>query len=375
MYRRFLPEEIWIEKRVANHPFVAEILGRVEAAIPQRFIADIGEEVKKSSVRSGKKVLVLAKQEGKFLKPCPGTQNYVCCGYYFINFATNCDVGCTYCILQGYLNNPYMTVYVNVEDLLAELEKVLSENRSFFYRIGTGELTDSLTLEHLTHYSKKLIPFFLEQPNAVLELKTKTTQVENLLEFHPEGRLVVSWSLNPDELIRTEEPNAPLLAERLEAARRCAETGYLIGFHFDPIIWYPEWREGYRETVRKIFRRIPAEQIVWISLGALRFPREMDRIIRERHSESRLLLAELFPGKDGKFRYFRPLREQMFREMVRWIRGESEKVQIYLCMESPEVWRAAFGENPLQRCGLPRQLDEAAFRCMARLEARPGSVK
>ena len=364
MQELFFPEEIWLERRVAELPATQEILARVDG-VPVREIEDIGQLLREHAELPHKRVLVLAKQEGRFLKPCPGTQNYVCCGYYFLNLATNCDVNCTYCILQGYLNNPYMTVYTNLEDMFAEVEAVLRSNRTFFYRIGTGELTDSLTLEHLIHYSEKLIPFFLRQSNAILELKTKTVQIENLLQFRPEGRVIVSWSLNPDELIEREEKNAPPLAARLEAARRCAEQGYLIGFHFDPLIYYEDWEEGYRSVVRELFRAVPTRQIVWISLGALRYPAIMDRIVRERHPDSRIVLGEMFPGKDGKLRYFRPLRERMFRQMVRWIREQDDRVRIYLCMESPEVWRAAFGEQPLARCGLPKQLDTAVAACQS----------
>ncbi len=366
MHRLFFPEEIWLEDRAAEQRMTQQILNRLPE-VPVRRIENIGGELARRNALPQKRVLVLARQDGRFLKPCPGTRNYVCCGYYFLNLATNCDINCSYCILQGYLNNPYMTVYTNLGDLFTELETVLRAHRSHFYRIGTGELTDSLTIDHLTHYSEVLIPFFLRQPNAILDLKTKTVQIQNLLQFEPKGKVIVSWSLNPDELIAREEPNAPCLQDRLEAARVCAERGYLIGFHFDPLIHYPGWEEGYREAVREIFRHVPSRQIVWISLGALRYPAEMDRIVRERHPESRIVLGEMFPGKDGKLRYFRPIREKMFRRMVQWIRESGKDVRIYLCMESPEVWRAAFGKQPLAECGLPRQLDTSVFTCQGLL--------
>jgi len=69
---------------------------------------------------------------------------------------------CSYCILQWYLNNPMMVVYVNIDDLLAELDDFSQKNPNNFFRIGTGELTDSLTLEPITQCSAlcdNFVPF------------------------------------------------------------------------------------------------------------------------------------------------------------------------------------------------------------------------
>ncbi|HDL17593.1 MAG TPA: hypothetical protein ENH29_00895 [Bacteroidetes bacterium] len=361
MYKPFTPEKIWIEKRVLRNETTREILSRLPE-VPVKEIGTINEVLAREINASGEKILILAKQEGEFLKPCPGTRNYICCNYFFLNLATNCDINCSYCILQSYLNNPYMTVYTNLDEMYPELDKLLKKNANRFYRIGTGELTDSLTLDHLTRYSKKLIPFFLKHNNAILELKTKTTQIDNLLDFSPQNRVIVSWSLNPQEVIDREEKKSPSLRQRLAAAKQCGEAGYLLGFHFDPLIHYAGWENGYRDVVRRIFAAVPADRIVWISLGALRYSADMDRIVRKRHPESTIVLGEMFSGKDGKLRYFRPIRERMFQRMVQWIRQEDNQVRVYLCMESPEVWRKAFGEQPLVQCGLPQQLDQAVFQ-------------
>ena len=51
---------------------------------------------------------------------------------------------CSYCYLQAYLNLPYMVVYANIEDLLDELGQVFRGNPKSHYRVGSGELADSL---------------------------------------------------------------------------------------------------------------------------------------------------------------------------------------------------------------------------------------
>jgi spore photoproduct lyase len=269
-----------------------------------------------------------------------------------------CDLDCSYCILQSYLNNPFVTFYTNLNDMFMELESLLSIYYNRFYRIGTGELTDSLTFDHLNELSRELVPFFAKKINAIFELKTKSVQVKHLLNLKHNRRSVVSWSLNPEQIIQSEEPLTPTLHERLEAVREIQDAGYRLGFHFDPMIDYDNWRDGYRELVEQVFRIVKPENIAWISLGALRYPSALDEIIRERHPESRIVLGELLPGIDRKLRYFKAIRIEMFRKMHQWIKSYSQEVFVYLCMESDEVWRKALGWSPQKSTILGKLLDE-----------------
>ena len=108
----------------------------------------------------GKKHLLITRFYGRRLKPCPGTSHHICCGYHVINAITNCPMDCSYCVLQGYLTNPLLTLYSNWDDLLQEMEIFLSSHSDPFLRLGTGELSDSLALDSIFPLSQVLIPFF-----------------------------------------------------------------------------------------------------------------------------------------------------------------------------------------------------------------------
>lgn len=295
----------------------------------------------------GKKKLFLQRHKGDFLKKCPGSNGQVCCNYFVINFASNCPMECSYCYLQDYLaSNPALKIFTNVDDLREEAYKLLSRHRRFFFRIGTGEITDSLALDPYTGFSSEAVPFFAEQPNVLLELKTKSDRVDNLLRLDPKGRVVVSWSMNPQKVIDQDEHLTASLDERLSAAVRCQQAGYKLGFHFDPIIEYPGWETDYRAMVEKIFTMVDPSRIVWLSMGVLRNTKGLKRIMRERFPSTRLLTGEQVLCPDGKMRYFQPLRVAMYRKMLRWIRTASPTVFVYLCMESREVWEQVFGFAP-----------------------------
>ena len=53
---------------------------------------------------------------------------------------------------------------------------------------------------------------FAERGNAVLELKTKSDCIEELLDLEPRGRTVVSWSLSPESVAVEEYGTASIEA-------------------------------------------------------------------------------------------------------------------------------------------------------------------
>ncbi len=360
-FQPYFPSKVAIERRILHHGTTKRILSRL-GEIPIEVFDDLTKFI--ASPDSATEfypnfmTLVLAYQKSQFLKPCPGTRNYICCGYQILNLVNNCELNCSYCILQGYLNRPYIIVYVNIEDLLAELTKKLDQHPNRVFRIGTGELADSLSTDHLTHYSATLVPFFANRSNAIIELKTKTTLIDNFIHLDHNGRTVVAWSLNTPKVISEQEPQAPTLEQRLEAAERCMQHGFRLAFHFDPMIYYEEWEQDYRQVIQQLFTRIDPDQIIWISLGALRYPPHMQSIIQRNHPSSKIIYGELFPGKDGKLRYLKPLRIEMFRRMAHWIKDLAPSVFVYLCMESSEVWEKSLGWTPRTSAGLKRRMDQ-----------------
>lgn len=350
----YIPERIFVDAGVLKAPLTRRILTRLKT-VPQTVIKDHREKAAVLAalhetgdpLREGKKLLWLAAQKGKFVKPCPCTPGHVGCRYFTINLNLQCPLDCTYCILQNYLVEPWLTVFVNTTDLWAELDAFLGKLAFRYLRMGTGELGDSLALDHITGLSGDLISYFRKHPNVDFELKTKTTNIRGLLEIDPPRNIVVSWSLNAERMARDEEQGAPSIEDRLEAARTVVERGFRVGFHFDPLIRHVGWKSGYAAVVRALSRTIPPGRIAWISLGSFRFPPPLKKIIQTRFPGSRIVHGEFITGQDGKARYFRPLREELFRHVANLLRryGGGE-VPLYLCMENEDIWRDVLGWKP-----------------------------
>jgi spore photoproduct lyase len=365
--------KIYIDAAVAGRSDVARILARLQrpsetisdARALYRRIADAADPV-----QAGKQVLYLTRNRGAFIKPCPGTRCYTCCGYQILHIGTYCTMDCSYCIMQSYFHPPVLQYFVNESDMMAEL--ALFWERKQISRIGTGEFTDSLIWEPWTDLSRRLVPRFADQDRAVLELKSKTTAIANLKDLAHNRKTIMAWSLNAPRIVAEQERGTASIGARLAAAAQCAKWGYPLAFHFDPMVLYDGCQQDYQSVVQQLFATIRADDIIWISLGALRFMPALKPIMQSRFPNSKIALGEFIPGMDGKMRYFKPLRIELYRKMVSWIRAEAPHTALYFCMEDDEVWRKATGYTPAERGGLPRILDERAVE-MCGLD--PGLLK
>lgn len=349
-----------MEKEARDYEMTRRILARLPGVpvtvIEDRRTLQAPEHERARWLPEAKSTLLLAVQKGPFRRPCPGTRDYICCGYQVLQVTVNCPMDCTYCVLQGYVNVPAITIFVNVEDLLAELTSGWAENPGEVWRLGTGEFGDSLALDSLTGLNERLIPWFAGRPRALLEIKSKRPVDEDLLALGPNPRVVFAWSLNPEEVIGGEEKLTAPLAARLRAAERTAAAGFRIAFHFDPLIYFPGWEEAYRRTVARLGEVVPPTAIVWISLGGLRFLPHLREIIHRRFPLSRIADQEMVLAPDGKLRYFKSRRVEMYGRMREWLAQAAPEALVYLCMESPRVWREVFGFSP-EAGELARMLD------------------
>lgn len=355
----YKPTRIIIDRRVRNSDLAGRILSKFPE-VPREFIDDISLLKKEQDHTVAKRTLLLTRHEGQAVKSCQGKGDYVCCNYYTMSFVSNCHFECTYCILQDYLkNNPVITLFANVEEILAEAQALLSKNPGQMIRIGTGELADSLALDDLTEFSKTLVPWAASNPNVILELKTKSDCVENLLALNHRRRTVISWSINPQKFIDAEEFKTASLNDRLQAARRVANAGYPVAFHLDPLLALPGWEEEYPRLIEEVADTFKPHELAWISMGSLRFTPGLKKIMAARFPASNLLTGELIPTPDGKVRYFREIREELYTTVKKLVDNSFPNVSNYLCMETRPVWRQIYGSEIPDPQTLENRLSQA----------------
>lgn len=331
----FHPSRIFIDETVEKLPLTQKILKHFPAT-PAQILSDPKKFKRPVEMTWAKKGLLLTRFKADLpLKPFPAMAESSRRPHYSLNLISNCHLECTYCILQSYLsNNPLITITTNIEEILEKLDHQL-ENLSPDSVIGTGKIADSLALENLTGFSATLVSFFAKKNHGtLLELKTKSDQVDSLLNLDHLEKTVVSWSINPQAVVEREEYKTAGVAERLAAAKKCAEAGYKIGFHLDPMIVHENWKENYANLIEQIFDAISPDKIAWMSLGILRFPARQKKTIENRFPKNKKLFEGLQQTHLPFLTYPEALRKEMYQTVARSIKKWEPNMELYYCMES-----------------------------------------
>lgn len=302
---------------------------------------------------TSKETLLLTAHRGAVLKPCTGrTDSLLCCNLRVLTQTVGCPLDCSYCVLHSYQNRGVISVGANLGTVLERLEQEARCRPGRLMRVCTGQVGDSLALEPWLGVAGRAVGVAARLPNILLELKTKTDQVEPLLSLPHGGRTVISWSLSPEETAQREEHHCATTAQRLAAAARVAEAGYLVAFHLDPMIPGLDAQTDqalHADLLAQALEAVPAQRVAYISMGTVRFPPAARRTLLGRFPDSRATLGELHKEVDGKLRPLTPRRVALYQAVASVARQRCPQAFLYLCMEPERVWVRALGTGYADR--------------------------
>jgi spore photoproduct lyase len=250
----------------------------------------------------------------------------------------NCGFDCSYCSIQSFYHGDEIRFDRSFAAKLAALR--LDPEKT--YHIGTGQSSDSLMWGNREGVLDALIAFARRHPNLILELKTKSSNIGYLLRQELPANILCTWSMNTPSIITHEEHHTASLERRLRAARRMADQGVLVGFHFHPMVHYDRWREDYGEVFARLRDCFSPSEVAMVSLGTLTFIKPVMRQIRRRDFKTKILQMPL-ENADGKLSYPRARKIEMFRHAYRSLADWHPEVFFYLCMENQSLWEPVFG--------------------------------
>ncbi len=286
--------------------------------------------------------MVEVELKGKIMGECPvASRKTRCCNLRTLDAVQQCGFDCSYCSIQSFYHGDRVRFIENLDEHLSALE--FDENT--LYHIGTGQSSDSLMWGNRFDVLQSLCDFARQHPNVLLEMKSKSGRVDYFIENRPPANMMFTWSLNTPVVIQHEEKGTANLDKRLESARKLADQGCPVGFHFHPMVWYEGWQEDYSDLVKKLTALFEPQEVVMVSLGTLTFIKSVLKRIRKRMFESSILQM---PMEDcaGKLTYPFEIKEELFSTLYREFPVEwKENVFFYMCMEHIDLWEPVFGRS------------------------------
>jgi ParB/RepB/Spo0J family partition protein len=357
------PSEIIINNKVKDDPITLHFLSQCPG-VPVKYVdSSDAETVKAAStvineasqemlplIMAGKRVVHISPASAgnidEFEMPDP---RLMCPEFDRLKFASNgCYYNCDWCFLKATYraNQNFINIHVQYDETKKRLLNHIKKSaRPVMY--DSGELADSLAMEHLTKAGQEFIPWFGKQDNGYLYMLTKSANVDSLLKLEHNKHTIIAWSINAPFVSTIYEVGAPSFRERINAAKKVQEAGYPIRIRLDPIIPILKWKHYYSGTIKTIFEELKPERI---TLGTLRLEEQLYNMRDSIFSNPKLkdivgsmtpMLEEstLADGKKsvGKYSFSEEQRIELFQYAIDEIKKYSE-CDIALCKETKEVW-------------------------------------
>ena len=266
-----------------------------------------------------KEKIILRERKSPFVKLFNKTpQEVLCPHFYELILSNGCPFNCSYCYLQLTFRgqtqptlfcNPWSTVQRELDSLSSGI-------------FSTGELADSLAI--IPPLLEPALEYFLKQSKKYLLLLTKSTNIELLLDRHPNPQVIVSFSVNASQISEKFEKGAPNPDCRLKAARELKKIGWRVRIRLDPIIL-----ENGLGVYEDICRRIADLEPELVTIGTLRQYPGLYRFARSAPRKG------LHRADDGRMRYSFSARSKTYKQIQEWL-----GFQPTLCKETKDMWKA-----------------------------------
>lgn len=302
---------IYVEKAVRGHLRTQEIL----AKFPTAEVIEIGHykdvfcrsrQSYESQHRSQQ--LILAAKEGTLLyEGAPVCQSFGNSYFYYTSCMMNCIFDCEYCFLKGMYPSANIVIFVNLEDIFSQVEKMLKIHPLY---LCVSYDTDLLALESVIGYGKKWCDFAQKHENLKIEIRTKCANKFLVRNASPVSGVIYAFTLSPQALIDACEHGTATLSARLSCGAELIEKGCQVRLCFDPMIYLPNWEQYYEGMLEQVCRVIDLKKIVDVSVGSFRIPQDYLKKMRKQEPDSAVVWFPFYSEK-GVCHYPDELMEKM----------------------------------------------------------------
>ena len=173
------------------------------------------------------------------------------------SFGFGCVYNCSYCYMKRHKPKG-LDIATNPQDILtavnnhvwfAEVDKPNQTHPSYVtYDISCNE---DFALHAKFHDWEYIFSYFRDHPIAMGSFATKYVN-KKLLDYNPEGKIRIRFSLMPQSYANLLEPNTSSIEERLLAVRLFQDAGYEVHLNFSPVIVCFNWLQEYEQLFKDV---------------------------------------------------------------------------------------------------------------------------
>jgi len=247
---------IYLEPEVHAHARGREILERFPGAelieVPSHWqIPELhGNEGNVGDwLRIKRETLVLGVKKSLSLRPNGRSSDFIAPSH-----SNGCAMACAYCYVprrKGFANP--ITTFVNIERICASIARHVGRQgtkpapnqcdpEAWVYDIGeNGDCAvDALVSDNV----RDLVALFRGLPTAKASFATKRVN-RDLLDYDPQGRTRLRFSLMPHETARIVDIRTSPVAERIAAIDDFVAAGYEVHLNLSPVIVHDGWQDAW----------------------------------------------------------------------------------------------------------------------------------
>jgi spore photoproduct lyase len=211
--------------------------------------------------------------------------------------------------MKRHTNSNYLSIAKNTEQILTEINnhalwlppKEANQTDSVYYTYDIA-CNEDFALHSKHHNWKMIFDFFKDHNKIKASFATKIIPTD-FLEYNPEKKIRIRFSLMPQEYSSLLEPNTPLIVDRIKAIDTFIEAGYDVHINYSPVIVYNKWLIKYRELFELVDKHVKNKEGVKAEVIFLTHSekKHIDNLDKGRAGEDLLWLPKYQEPKTSQF--------------------------------------------------------------------------
>ncbi|MGN0160826.1 MAG: SPL family radical SAM protein [Lachnospiraceae bacterium] len=324
---------IYVERKICKEDRTKRILEKFPGAqiIPVDHYKDVFCRTGQNAVlQHHSQNLILAEKQGELIyQGAPVCQNFGHENFYYTSCIMNCPFDCEYCYLKGMYASSNLVIFINIEDIFREVEKLLEQHPVY---LCVSYDTDLLALENVVGYTGEWITFSKRMKekkyDLKIEIRTKCANAAVFEKMPVDENCILAFTMSPQYIIEQYEHHTAPLRARIKAVKQAMELGMPVRLCFDPMLYCKDWPAHYGEMLKMIEEEIDLSLLMDVSVGSFRVSQEYLKKMRKLEKNSAIVQFP-YVNTNGYYHYPKPILKEMEEFMEEWLGKRMAKNQIF----------------------------------------------